>query len=175
MTKTGLAILIFLTCSALSVFYWHVVHPTVCRHLRLRLFARRDKLRRLAMDRQEDHLSFAYRDLEGFICKVISAVSSASLFSFIVFTIRNRNVRSEEFERFRTEASPELCELHIKTIKDALFIMMLNSPVLVTFTAVVALALWLVGRFNKMLLYRQTESFVDDLPTQPGGSILLTA
>jgi hypothetical protein len=175
MNRTSLAILVFLTCSALSVFYWHVVHPTVSRHLRFRLFARRDKLRRLAMDRREDHLSFAYRDLEGFMCKVISAVSSASLFSFLIFTIRNRNMRSEEFERFEKEASPELCELHLKTIQDAIFVMMLNSPVLVAFGSVFVLILWLVGRFNKMLLYRHAESFVDDLPIQVGGSTLLTA
>lgn len=171
MTNTALAILIFLTCLALSTFYWHVVHAMLSRRLRFRLFARRDKLRRLAMDRGEDYSSFAYRDLEAFICKTISAVPAISLASFFLFTIRNWNCDSDEVKRFRAEASKQLLDLQHKTIKDALLIMMLNSPILVTVGAIIVLALWCGGRFSKLMLYRQTEYFVDELPLQPGGLV----
>src|SRR5207253_10570352 len=88
------------------------------------------------------------------------------LASLIVSMIKNRNPSSEDIDRFRKEASPEVGELMNMTVKDALYIMALNSPILVTFGAIVALLLWTVSRLNKMLVYRQAEHFVDELPSK---------
>ncbi len=44
--------------------------------------------------------------------------------------------------------------------------MMLNSPILVTVAAFVILLLWVAGRFKKMLVYRQVEHFVEELPSE---------
>jgi hypothetical protein len=166
MNITVAIITVFLTCCVVSVFYWHVVHETVIKGIRFRLFARRDKLRRLALNEKEDNSSFAYRKLEEFICKTIAIVPSISLASLIVSMIKNPNPSSEDIDRFRKEASPEVSELMNMTVKDALYIMALNSPILVTFGTIVALLLWTVSRFNKMLVYRQAEHLVDELPSK---------
>ncbi len=175
MNATAAIIGVLLTCCVLSVFYWHIVRETAVIAIRFRLFARRDLLRRLALDRKEDHRSFAYRELEEFICKTIAVVPSISLASLIVSMLRNRNPSSEDLDRFRNEASEELSELLHLTVKDAFSIMALNSPILVTVGAFIALLLWIIGRFNKMFLYRQTEHFVDELPTESDEPLPLAA
>lgn len=69
-------------------------------------------------------------------------------------------------ERFREEASPELKNFLGKTVKDAVYLMMLNSPILVSVTALLVLLLWIAGRFNRMFLFRKAEQFVDELPAE---------
>jgi uncharacterized membrane protein len=166
MNSTAILLGVFLTCLVVSFFYWHVVRETLIIGIRFRLFARRDALRRLAVDGKEDSTAFAYCELEKFICKTIAVVPSISLASLVVSMIRDRNPISEDVERFRREASPRLVELLNKTVKDALYTMMLNSPILVTFGSLFALLLWIVGCFKKMLVYRQVEHLVDDLPSE---------
>ena len=166
MNATVIIIGVFLTCLVVSVFYWQVVRETIIIAIRFRLFARRDLLRRLAIDGKEDRTSFAYCELEEFICKTIAIVPSISLASLIVSMIRNPNPSSEDVDRFRHEASDELIELLNMTVKDALYTMMLNSPILVTAGGTVVLLLWIGGRFKKMLVYRQVEHFVDELPIE---------
>src|SRR4051794_22336998 len=109
MNFTAVILTLFLTSCILSVFYWHVARETLDAFLRFRLFARRDKLRRLALDEEEQHSSYTYREVEDFICKTIAVVPSISLASFIIFMLRHPHVEeSEETARFRREASPEL-------------------------------------------------------------------
>lgn len=157
-------ILFFITTLLISVFYWRIAHVVLVRHIRYRLFARRDVLRRMAIDGREDKKSFSYQECESFICKTISVLPSISLASFIWFSFRNSNEPCPESERLRKEASPELCKLLDKTVKDALIIMFLNSPLLFSFGAVASLLLWLAGRFNGMRVYEHAECFVDELP-----------
>ena len=166
MNITATIIIVFLTCCVVSLFYWHVIRETVIIGIRFRLFAQRDRLRRLAIDGKEDHSSFAYREAEGFICKTIAILPSISLATFLLFMIRNPNLKSDSEDRFREEASADLMELQSVTIKNALYTMMLNSPILVTIAGFVALLLWIAGRFKKMLVYRQVAHFVEELPTE---------
>jgi hypothetical protein len=166
MNLIPLLIEVFVTLCAINIFYWHIAHKTILRALRFRLFARRDELRRMAIDGAEDHSSFAYREVEGFICKTIAVVPSISLASLLISMIRNpKPTPSENMERFRREASGELSELLDRTVKDAIYTMALNSPILVIVAAVGVLALWVFGRFNKMLFYQQAEEFVSELPS----------
>src|SRR5438132_256586 len=102
---------VFLICCVISVFYWSVVRETVITGMRFRLFAKRDRLRRLAIDRKVNHSSFAYRELEEFICKTIAVVPSVSLASLILSMIKNPNASSESLDKFLNEASGELTEL----------------------------------------------------------------
>lgn len=162
-TVTAAILEIFLACVLVSFFYWHIARTVGVRALRFRLFSRRDKLRRLAWDHVEDHRSFAYGELEGFICKTISAVPSISLASFLLFWIRHPSPTSREIERFREEASPQLQTLLGETVKDALYLMMLNSPILVSVAVIGVFLLWIGGRFNEMFV--KAEQFVDELPT----------
>lgn len=166
MNNTTAIILIFIVCCMVSVFYWHVLQATVLRAIRFKLFARRDRLRRLAIEEEVDYNSFAYRSLEGFICKTVSVVPSISLASLIVFSIRHPNLKSEEMERFRKEASPELRGILQKTAGDALLIMTFNSPILGVVAGTIVLVLWGIGRINKIFVYTQAEQFVDDLPPE---------
>jgi len=166
MNMTAIIIGVFLTCCVISVFYWHVFRETMLTGIRFRLFARRDNLRRLALDKREDKSSFAYRATEEFMCKVIAIVPSISLASLVVSMIRNPNPTSDAVDRLRKEASPDLKELMDKTVRDALLIMVLNSPILVGVAIVFGLLLWTVGKINKMFVYRQTEHFIDELSAE---------
>ena len=165
-TTTATIIEIFVVCCTVSFFYWYIARPVGIRAIRFRLFGRRDKLRKLALDHEVDHHSFVYRELEEFMCKTLCAVPSLSLASFIIFSIRNPNPTSEEMGRFREEAPPELQTLLGKTVKDAVYLMMLNSPILVSVAALLVLVLWLAGRFNRIFLFRKAEQFVDELPIE---------
>lgn len=164
LTTTATILGIFLTCVLVSFFYWQIVRVMGVRALRFRLFSRRDKLRRLALDGAENHHEFAYQELESFICKTISAVPSISLASFLLFVFRHREIESKEMDRFRNEASLELEELLKETVKDAIYLMALNSPILVFLATIGGLVLWMGGHLNKLLLH--AERFVDELPDE---------
>lgn len=166
MNITAYLLVTFLTCCIMSISYWHVIRPPLIRFVRFRLFARRDGLRRLAIDGEEDHCSFAYREVEGFMCKTISVVPSISLVSFFVFMFRHFNTEpSAEMKRVRQEASQKLVSLLDETAKDALVVMTLNSPILMSLVAIIALLLWFSSGLS--LIYRRTEYFVNTLPTEP--------
>jgi hypothetical protein len=166
MNVTATLIEVFVILCIINLFYWHVVHKTLLRALRFRLFARRDELRWMAIDGREDHSSFAYREVEEFICKTIAVVPSISLASLAFSMIRDPNRKpSENLERFRREASSQLTKLSELTVRDAMYTMALNSPILVIVAVFVVLALWVIGRFNKMLFYQQAEQFVSELPS----------
>jgi len=134
--------------------------------LRFRLFARRDELRRLATDEEESWSAFAYQHVEDLICKTISVSSVLTFSRFIWHVIRPRSEPNQEFIRFKKEASPALIDLHEKTIKDAIVVMMLNSPIVVLISAAAGLILWILGKINRMLIYTQAEHFVEGLPKQ---------
>jgi len=167
MNGTAMLLILFLTCCIVSVFYWHVVRETVLTRVRFRLFARRDLLRRLALERKEDPKSFAYQELEEFICKTVGVVPAISLISLLISTARNPNPTSENVQKFRREASPELKQMMNLTITDALLTMMLNSPILVIVGTILVLLVWIAGRFKRTLalLYRHAEHFLDQLPS----------
>ncbi len=167
---TATLLMIFITCCIVSIFFWRVIHPTLLRLVRFRLFARRDELRRLAIDGKEDHFSFAYREVEGFMCKTIFVVPSISLASFLLFVFRNLKTEpSSEMKRVRQEASERLISLLDESAKDAVVMMTLNSPILMFLGAIVALLLWLCSGFG--LVYRRAEHFVNALPVEPYSGI----
>ena len=157
-------ILLFVATLMLSVFYWQVEHITLLQWLRFRLFARRDELRRLAIQGEEDPSSFAYKETEALICKTIATVPAISLASFVWFTVRHKSVPTESEKRFMDEASLGLQQIAGETVKDALRIMMLNSPILFAVGGFISAILWLFGRFNQAKVFRDAETFVDDLP-----------
>lgn len=157
-------IVAFLSCCLLSILYWQVIQPVVLKGIRFRLFARRDQLRRLAIDNKEDFESFPYREAESLICKTLAILPSVSLASFIWFSIQNSDAENKDFERFRKEASPCLIRLMHKTAGDGLFILLLNSPIIASSSMLIAFILWIVGRFNRLLIYKKAENFIDELP-----------
>jgi len=164
MNPIAIYLVLFIVAILASLFYWQIVHKVVIKYLLYRLFARRDHLRSLAITKQENHSSFTYQETEGFICKTISVVPSIGLMSFFWFAIHNPNPPSSKAERFREEASSEIAVLHDETTRDALIIMFFNSPILFLVGFGLSFALWIVGRFNKIIVIRKAESFVGELP-----------
>ena len=163
---THYLIIAFLTSCLISLFYWQVVQPVLLKGLHFRLFARRDELRLLAIENKEDCTSFAYREIENIICKTIAGISAVSLLSFVWFAIRNVDKKDANLERLRKEGSPTLLDMLHKTVGDALVIMSLNSPLVIFFGAGVVAILWIAGCVNRLLIYRKTENFIDELPDQ---------
>ncbi|HYR23370.1 MAG TPA: hypothetical protein VEP30_10680 [Chthoniobacterales bacterium] len=163
MNTTALMLAIFIVSCVISVFYWYVVREVLITRIRFRLFAKRDKLRRLAIDRKEQSSSFAYRTTEEFICKTIAVVPSLSLASFVVFMLRNRNQTSSVVDKLHNEASEDLSELLIGTVQDGLRIMVVNSPILICLGVMVICAAWIIGE-SKMFLLKQAAFFIDELP-----------
>lgn len=158
-------LMLFIPALCVSVFYWQIAHKVLTKRILYRLFARRDALRSLAITGEANHSSFAYQETERFICKTISVVPSISLAFFLWFFIENRQSPSSQAKRLREEASPQIITFLDKTIKDALIIMFLNSPILFLVGFALSVTFWIVGRFNKMMVISQAESFVDKLPS----------
>ncbi len=161
-------ILLFVTALLISVFYWQVVHKVLVQHILYRLFARRDALRRAAINGDEDVDDDAYRGVESVICKTISVIPSISLASFVCFLYNNAFFGVSDAGKKRNDVSPQLDRWLDKTVKDALIIMVLNSPILSVFGFCAAVLLWLAGRFSRAGVIRQAESFVGDLPISGG-------
>ncbi len=161
---TAWIILLFLTCLFLSVFYWQVMQKVLSKRLLYRLFAYRDELRHLAITRRENPAGFSYNGVEEFICKTIAIVPFISLVSFTRFVLRTRNAESSYVERMRKETSPDLKILLDKTVRDAFIIMCLNSPIVSCGASAPSVLLWIAGRFNRVFVLGQAESFVDGFP-----------
>ena len=171
MNATAFILAVFIVCCVISVFYWYVVRETLITRIRFRLFAKRDRLRLLAIDGKEESSSFAYRATEEFICKTIAIVPSLSLASFMFFMLRKRHQTSEALERLDNEASNDLSELLASTVRDGLRIMAVNSPILVCFGLFVIFSAWIAGQSMRMLVYKQAAFFVEELPVTVGGPI----
>jgi len=158
-------VILFLSSCLISVFYWNVIQPVALRAVRFRLFARRDQLRRLAVEKEVNSGSWAYRELEGFICKTIGVVPACGLTSFVWFAFKSENERSYEYDRFRKEASPELVKLMVKTVEDAFLILFFNSPFITIVFIAISFLLWVIDRINRITIYRKAEDFIDSLPS----------
>jgi hypothetical protein len=156
-------LLIFITCVLTSLFYWQVVRPVLIQALRYRLFARRDKLRLLAIEGIEDRESFAYNYLESFICKTISFIPAMSLAAFMFYALRSKVGEQPDSLRFKGEASGRLIDIRNNATMDGIIMMMVNSPILVVFASLVAFIFWVSGKISRIMVIRRAENFVDDL------------
>lgn len=165
----AITMVVFIATILGSVFYWHVVRPVFMQAIRFRLFARRDHLRELAIEGHEDAESASYKYLESFINKTIAQMPGVGLASFLVYAAVTAQQRraSPEFLHFEEQASLELKEIRNKSTLDALMLMTVNSPVMVIMAAFVGAILWVAGIVNKIILFKNTESFVEDLRTAP--------
>jgi hypothetical protein len=154
-------ILIFLCCVVFSVFYWHIVHPVILKRIRFHLFEMRDEVRAIAAERSLG-TSFVYRDLERFICRTIEHVPQISLMSFIWFASRHAKHmdRTEYEDQFSREAPAEFIKIREATARDALVILMLNSPWEVILMSVPAPILWVEGKLSRLSVYRDARDFV---------------
>jgi hypothetical protein len=172
----GYMLLIFISTILISLFYWQVIRPVLMQSLRYRLFARRDALRSLALDKIENCTSASYIYLETFICKAIAFMPTVSLVSFIFYFLRDGSKPSPGVLQFQKEASKHLEEIRDKALQDVLFMMMVNSPILVFFTAFITMLFWLSGKLSKVMLLDRAENFMGELQNDTSnGNILKPA
>jgi hypothetical protein len=168
-------IVLFISVCFASILYWHVLHPVVLKAIQFRLFARRDQLRRLAIENVEDPNSLAYREVEEFICKSIAVVPAFSLASFLWFIFCDKESKEEESERvqrlhrIRQEGSKKVLELLDRSIGDSLIMMFINSPIVAICVWLVVWVLWVIDKINRFTIYRRVEDFVDTLPGNIAG------
>lgn len=164
MTTTGIIAAVavaFAACVLLSFFYWEVFHIVVCRSVQFRLFARRDATRRIAVEQRLAD-SFVYRDLERIICKTVCYGSRISLLSFLWFMAKHKkSIDTEAVTRFEREAPPEFQQMSMETSKDALILMMLNSPWICAAGSLLIVVMWALGKISGSRLYKGANAFVD--------------
>jgi hypothetical protein len=107
---------------------------------------------------------FTYRDLERFICKTICFVPQINLTSFFWFILNHTHrISNADGMRFDQEALPEFIRMRDATARDALIIMVLNSPWEIILSSGVMFVLWILGKLSRILIYRRAETFVESL------------
>lgn len=175
-TPMSYLVVLFIASCLLSIFYWEIFQPVALRAVSFRLFAKRDELRRLAIDRQEDYKSPGYSEAEEFLCKTIAVVPAVNLISFICFLFRRNGMRASEKDGCQRSKvfSHQIEKLMSDASMDALLIMFINSPLVLFFSVVVYFALRTAGRINKLLIQREAEDFVYNLPLDLTGEPLPT-
>jgi len=156
-------VLLFLSCIICSVFYWQIFYPVILKRIRFHLFEMRDEARTIAAERglADD---FVFQDIEHFICKTIAIAPSINLMSFIWFaTHQVKRLDNKEYDQFSNEAPEEFVKMREATSRDAVFIMMLNSPWEILFVLVPAPVLWAFGKISRLGIYREAEDFVENI------------
>jgi hypothetical protein len=113
-----------------GLFYHSAARPMFCDRARFRLFALRDKLRRLAVEGEIEASSFQYRYLEGLLCRLIEKCSWFSWSSLFEFLWRNNNAKlSPASLQFEAEASDSLRAIYEEAISEMTRVMLTNSPI----------------------------------------------
>jgi len=164
---TSWLVLAFLICLLGSIFYWQVMHKSLLDGLRFRLFAERDKLRRLVLEGDENRDSFSYGEVEKLMTNAIAAIPSISLFSFCLYLKKLSKEPTEDGDRFELEASDELKNIVLRIVDISLIVMALNSPILLVFLFV----LWLVGKAKKSQLRTYAERFLKEQSAPTKGQL----
>lgn len=115
----------------ISIVYWHVGRQVFHDAINFRIFAKRDRLRRLAIDESVNPDSFSYDFLEKRLCQTAFASPHITVQNFMRFMLCDESKRpAPELERFLEEAPPEMKELWDEAMKNVFLMMLVNSPIL---------------------------------------------
>src|SRR5207249_5808290 len=74
-----------------SIFYNYAARPIFGDRARFKIFALRDKLRRLAVDGRISASSFEYKYLEALLCRLVEKCAWFSWSSVLEFALRNKD------------------------------------------------------------------------------------
>src|SRR5215208_4901999 len=89
-----------------SIFYQHAIRPMLSDIPRFRIFALRDRLRRLAIEEEVSASSFEYQYLERFLCRFVDNCAWFSWSTFFEFLWQHADAKpSPNSVRFEAEAS----------------------------------------------------------------------
>src|SRR5438034_4695156 len=79
-----------------NIFYYHAIRPMLGDKSRFRIFALRDKLRRLAIEEEIDGSSFEYQYLERFLCGLVDKCAWFSWTTLFEFLCRHADAKPSE-------------------------------------------------------------------------------
>ena len=125
----ALTLSIFAAWATIAGFYRLTVHRVWSSAIKYRLFAKRDKLRRLAIEGQVSAESFEYKYLEEVLCELIRNAHKFSFGSLIRSKIAYQTFQpTEEMNRFDTSADLALKKLENDALGDVFSLLAVNSP-----------------------------------------------
>jgi len=166
-------ILLFLLCVVFSLLYWQIFYPVILKHIRFNLFEMRDQVRSLAAEHSWANTT-SYQEVERFICKTICYVPNINLMSFLYFiALRKKRIGEKNItEQLEREMPPELIAIRDATARNAVVMMLLNSPWEVILSLLPAPIFWALGKLSRVRIYRRAEDFVDNIggDVQPVGA-----
>jgi hypothetical protein len=149
--------------AVLSFFYEGVVKPTLQDAIRYRLFAKRDELRRLAIEGNCNCESLTYHHLQ----KMINAMANATSWYSVSVWLESMQWKSDnpeaqaevkrQMELFEREATFEMKQIERKSLDLILRAMLVNSPGWTAMCCVVLIARSFNRRlsgWNRALWYR---------------------
>lgn len=113
----------------LSSLYWHAARPALQNAIRYRLFAKRDSLRRLAIENQVRPESFVYKYLERRLCYTIRMAPGLNLYSFLVFSLKQNTLKLSEMKQFEQQATKDTKKIWLDMADDFIFMLLANAPI----------------------------------------------
>jgi hypothetical protein len=152
-----------------SLFYEKAIRPMLCDRTRFRLFALRDRLRRLAIDGAVKADSAEYRYLEKLICKLIEKCAWFSWSTFFEFLWLHRDAElSTEAVQFEEHAAQPLKSIYQEAVSEMTRLLLTNSPIW-TFVLCICVLIGLVfGHAWKQWLEIKTKIFLEEPAIDPG-------
>jgi hypothetical protein len=157
-----------------SLFYNYAARPMFCDRARFRIFALRDKLRRLAIDELISASSFEYQYLERLLCRLIEKCSWFSWGSFFEFLLRNKDAElSAETLKFESEASDAVKDIYYKAIMEMSQVLLTNSPIWTLFLGIIVAIGHFFGWAAKQWLEIKTKIFLEETIVDiPGAGLI---
>jgi hypothetical protein len=151
-----------------SLFYERAIRPMLCDRTRFKLFALRDRLRRLAVDEKVAAESAEYRYLEKLICKLIDKCSWFSWSTFFEFLWRHRDAElSAEAVHFEENADPLLKDIYKEAVNEMTRLLLTNSPMWTFVLSISVLIALAFGHAWKQWLDIKTKVFLEEPSLDP--------
>jgi len=151
-----------------SLFYEMAIRPMLCDRTRFKLFALRDRLRRLAVDERVPAESAEYKYLEKLICKLIDKCSWFSWSSFFEFVWRHRDAElSPEAVHFEEKADQLLKEIYEEAVNEMTRLLVTNSPMWTFVLSISVLIALAFGHAWKQWLEIKTKIFLEEPGVDP--------
>jgi hypothetical protein len=146
-----------------SIFYNYAARPMLCDLGRFKIFALRDKLRRLAIDGQISASSFEYQYLEKLLCRLVEKCVWFSWSSLFEFVLRNNDATlSPETVRFEAEAREPIKAIYRDAISEMTKVMLTNSPIWTFFIVIIVAVGQMFGWAWKQWLEIKTKIFFEE-------------
>ena len=157
-----------------SIFYWCFARRVFHDAIIFRIFRKRDELRAFAIQNVVDPTSFEYKFLEQRLCQTVYSSPDFTIVNFIRFCFSQEAQKpSPDLDKFLEVAPKSLINLWESAMEDLKLMMMVNSPNIAIFGAIVLLVnsinQAITKEINKFfeLEFVETELVTVEVRTQP--------